>query len=454
MRLPNILIIHCHDLGDYLGCYGTPIPTPNIDQLASEGILLLNHFSTGTVCSPSRASMWTGCYPHTHGLMGLVPRGWEMDVEKCPPLMAILREQGYETALFGLQHEHWDPYRLGFEQVYGDPPYYCDVIAPEFIKWLENRQPGAHPFLASIGFFDPHRIGLASQGYSASLLGKAPSHFKRQVYHSHDPQEVEVRPYLPDIPAQREELADFYGAVKLVDQMVGDILISLEKNDYTKDTLVIFTTDHGASFLHSKATLYDGGTKVACMMRWPGSLPAGKIVETLTSHVDLVPTILDWLGIVKPAHIEGESFANILDEGNVTGREYVFAERNYTQYFDPSRMVRSQQYKYIRNRLRKCIFDFVLTEIEMSAASFRNNNDVFRFYSSKRVFEELYDLDKDPFEMNNLAADPKYKSTLEKLRAVLDAHLDATDDPFLRLHNQLLMPEDVYVDVKGIREKK
>ena len=120
MKKKNILVIHCHDLGDYLGCYGTPVYTPNIDRLAEEGVTLLNHFSTAAVCSPSRASMWTGCYPHTTGLMGLVPRGWEMDVDKCPTLMSYLKEEGYQTVLFGLQHEHWDPYRLSYDQVYGD----------------------------------------------------------------------------------------------------------------------------------------------------------------------------------------------------------------------------------------------------------------------------------------------------------------------------------------------
>jgi arylsulfatase A-like enzyme len=451
MDKKNVLVIHCHDLGDYLGCYGSPLKTPNIDRLAKGGVLLSNHFSTAAVCSPSRASMWSGCYPHTHGLMGLMPRGWEMDIEKCPTLMSYLREAGYQTLLFGLQHEHWDPYRLGYDAIYGKNPYYCDEITEEFVNWLKSKEPNDKPFFASVGFFDPHRIGLASQGFLKEQLGKLPSHFKRPIYQPVDANEVEVRPFLHDIPAQREELADFYGAVKLVDQMVGKILDTLEAVGLSNDTLLIFTTDHGASFLHSKATLYDGGVKVCCIWRLPRVLPEGHIIESLTSHVDLSSTILDLLGFQKTVIGNGSSFADVLKGDVKKYRDYVFAERNYTQYFDPSRMVRSHKYKYIRNGLRKCIFDFVITEIEMSQASFRNNKDIFSFYDSKRVLEEFYDLEDDPGEMHNKAGDSDFLPIVNQMRSVLDDHLESTNDPFRNLEIDLLMPEDVYADVKGLR---
>ena len=114
MARPNVILITPHDLGDFLGCYGTPVSTPNLDAMAAEGIIFAQHFSTGTVCSPSRGSITTGCYPHTHGLMGLVHRGWALDVGKCPPLARQLHDAGYQTHLFGFQHEHYDPTRLGY----------------------------------------------------------------------------------------------------------------------------------------------------------------------------------------------------------------------------------------------------------------------------------------------------------------------------------------------------
>jgi arylsulfatase A-like enzyme len=187
-------------------------------------------------------------------------------------------------------------------------------------------------------------------------------------------------------------------------------------------------------------------------MRFPGMLPSGLEVSELVSNVDVLPTILELLEIPAPGHFQGRSFADLARGEPAPAREYVFAEKNYTNYFDPERMVRSKRYKYIRNGLRKGFFDFVLPEIEMSQGSFRNDLEVFKFYDARRVHEELYDLQNDPAEMRNLAFDPDYEDVKAKMRAVLDEHLESTDDPFRRFQNEILMPEDVYPDVKGIRE--
>jgi N-sulfoglucosamine sulfohydrolase len=446
---PNIVIITCHDLGDYLGCYGSPVETPHLDSLAEEGVLFDNHFGTASICCPSRGSLMSGCYPHTHELMGLVPRGWAMNVERCPALPQLLQDVGYDTHLFGLQHEHWDPAALGYRHIHPVESNFCDDVSPVFTDWIEGRDTTDQPFLANIGLFEPHRIGLASQGYSEDLFGTTPSHFRRDAYASADPNQVEVRPYLLDIPETRQEIADFYGAVTFMDFHVGKMLQSLENAGLTEDTLVIFATDHGASFTHSKGTLYDGGVKVACMMRWPGVLPAGHRVQSLTSHVDMLPTLFELLELPVPDHVQGCSFAASAQGINAEGRRFVFAEKNYTQYYDPARMARSHGLKYIRKGLRTCIFDFVLTEIELSPASFRSQRAVFDYYPSTRTTEELYDLDNDPAEMVNLAGDPAHETALAQMRAVLDAHMEATDDPFRNLRNDMQMPADVYAAVKG-----
>jgi N-sulfoglucosamine sulfohydrolase len=441
----------CHDLGDTLGCYGAPLQTPNLDALAGQGVILENHFAAASVCSPARGSLWTGCYPHTHGLMGLVPRGWEMDVERCPALPALLAGAGYESHLFGLQHEHWDPRQLGYDTIHAVPSTFCDHVTPVFTDWLRAAASTQQPFLANVGFFDPHRIGIASQGYTPELLNQPPSHFWRDVYTRVDPAVVEIPPYLLDTPQQRAEMADFYAAIQFVDGMIGQITRTLDATGLADHTLLMFVIDHGASFLHAKGTLYDGGTKVACLMRWPGVLPAGQRMTTLTSHVDIVPTLLDLLELPIPAHVEGQSMADRLRGREQPAREVVFAEKNYTQYFDPTRMARSERFKYIRRGIRSSIFDFVLTEIELSAASFRNNPEVFKFYSCARRTEELYDLQTDPGELHNLAEDPHYADALNHMRAVLDEHLEATNDPFRHLRIDLQMPPDVYADVKGLR---
>ena len=266
MKQPNILLITCHDLGDYLGCYGTPIGTPNIDSLSRNGIQLCNHFSTAPICSPARGSILTGCYPHTNGLMGLVHRGWDLNVGQYPTIPSILRNNGWNTALFGFQHESIEPKTLGYEEVFAGKDTHCENVVPLFEKWVRERKTTT-PFYAAMGFKEVHRMGMN------------PSHFRMDGYPYADPSEVAVPPCMPDIPATRQDLAEFYGAIRYMDHWVGRVLDALNSAGLRENTAVIFTTDHGASFMHSKATLYDGGTRVAFIASLPGALPEGLRVQ-------------------------------------------------------------------------------------------------------------------------------------------------------------------------------
>ena len=196
MKQPNILLITCHDLGDYLGCYGTPVGTPNIDSLSRNGVQLCNHFSTAPICSPARGSILTGCYPHTNGLMGLVHRGWELNVGQCPTIPAVLRNNGWNTALFGFQHESIEPKTLGYDEVFAGKDTHCENVVPLFEKWVRDRKTTT-PFYASMGFKEVHRMGMN------------PSHFRMDGYPYADPSEVAVPPCMPDIPATRQDLAEF-----------------------------------------------------------------------------------------------------------------------------------------------------------------------------------------------------------------------------------------------------
>ncbi len=407
MNRPNIVFITCHDLGDYLGCYGTPVQTPNIDSIASEGICFNSHYSTGTICSPARGSIVTGCYPHTNGLMGLVHRGWELDVEKCRPIPAILSSVGYSTNLFGFQHEHWDPYRLGYKNVHSVRDTHCENVVPVFADWLMERKE-SNPFLASVGFSEVHRMGLK------------PSHFKKEGYLPVNKSEVKVRPYLPDIDEIREDLADFYGAIRYMDYWVGELLSAIDNAGIRDNTLIVFTTDHGAPFYHSKATLYEGGTKVAMLMSWKNKLPSGMLIDGITSHVDILPSILSMLDIPIPNYVEGQSFYNHHNEKVNINRKYAISEENYNNHFCPGRAVRTNKYRYIKNGLRICLFDFLIPEIELSSADFRRNLDVFNFYPTDRCEDELYDLENDPGERLNLAESPEHANILDEMRNALN----------------------------------
>jgi len=436
---PNVIVITCHDLGDMLGCYGVPVATPKLDALAASGALLVNHFSTDPVCSPARGSIVTGCYPHTNGLMGLVHRGWSLDVDKCPALPMVLGRAGYETILFGLEHEHPVPSRMGYQSVHPVHWKHSEEVCAGVADWLRHRRSG-RPFFAGVGFAEVHR------------LGGNPSNFMRDVYQPEKPEVVAVPPYLPDIPEIREDLAWFYGAIKHMDKSIGQVMEALDRTGLRKDTIVVFLSDHGPSFQHAKATLYDGGIKVAGMMSWPGGIPAGLRCRALTSHVDVLPTLLDLLGLAVPKHMEGMSQLQLVRGGPATPRKHVFAEKNVTNYFDPTRAVRNERFKYIRKGVQSCIFDFVIPEIEGCKANFRANRAVQDFYSARRCREEFYDLSADPGELNNRIDDPACAGPLCELRSALDAHLVATDDPFRNLRIDILLQADGYEKIYEARK--
>ena len=439
MARPNILLFTAHDLGDFLGTYGHPVSTPNFERFAREGVVFENHFTQGTVCSPSRGSIVTGCYPHTNGLMGLVHRGWALDVARCRPLPALLGEHGYESHLFGFQHEHYDHAALGYRERHAAANNHADAVVDELSGWLRARASVRQqaPFFIGAGTTEVHRLGLN------------PSGFRHELYRPAAPAAVRVPPWMPDIPEIREDLADFYGCVSFLDTQFGRLLDVLEETGLDRSTLVIFTTDHGASFLHGKATVYDGGVKVALQMRAPGLLPAGRRVSSLTAHVDIVPSLFELAGLPAPTQLQGRSFAAQIRGEGEGSREHVFGEKNYTNYFDPVRWVRTRRMKYIRKGLRTCVFDFVIPELELQRADFRRLKSVWDFYSSRREAEELYDLERDPGELHSVMDDPAYGGKLSELRAALDRHLEATDDHFRFLSSGILpMPRDTYAAVR------
>jgi len=385
----------------------------------------------------------TGCYPHTNGLMGLVHRGWALDTERFPTLPMLLREAGYATHLFGIQHEHYDPARLGYDTIHPVIRHcYSEAVSSAFCDWLGSREDDGRPFVASLGFFEPHRFGL-------------PSHFRREgVYASADPSEVEVPPFLPDLPEVRAELADFYGAVRHVDRCVGDVLAAIEKAGLAENTLVMFLTDHGASFQHAKATVYNGGTKVAALCRLPGTIAAGHRVTGFTSHVDLLPTILELLEIPCPDPVQGRSFADAARGATAQHRDAVFSEKNITNYYDPQRTIRTADFRYIRKGLQTCLFDFVIPELEQCPTGFGRNRQIFEFYAARRCTEELYDLRKDPGELNNVIDEAAYAQPLADLRARLEAWMEETNDPFLTIRNDILLHPTAYDQLRAWRKPK
>lgn len=383
----NVLIVHWHDLGRYLGAYGHPdVSSPRLDRLAAEGILFTRAHATAPLCSPSRGSLFTGRYPQNNGLIGLAHHGWEYR-DGIRTLPQILSEYGWYSALFGMQHETSYPKRLGFDE-FDVSNSYCDYVAEKADEWLRQSAEDlvGQPFLLTAGFFETHRP------------------YPRDRYTPADSAEVEPPDYLPDTPEVRGDLADFYGAISAADTAVGRLLDALADTGLDATTWVVFFTDHGPPFPRAKSTLYDAGTGIGMIIRPPANRRlAPRVYDELFSAVDLVPTLLALLGIDAPADADGVSHARVLLEpGRRTTpvREHVYTMKTYHDSFDPIRAIRTKEYSYIENYVPRPLLDLP-RDIEESPSG----QAVAPFVTAPRPERELYDLRSDPTETTNLLAD-------------------------------------------------
>jgi arylsulfatase A-like enzyme len=424
---PNVVVVHPHNLGRYLGCYDRPIETPNADALAEQGVRFTDYFCTAPHCSPSRGSMWTGTYPHVNGLVGLAHLGWRLDDNRST-LIDHLNDAGYRTHLFGLQHVYDDPEEMGFDHVEGsthsfnvDEP--AEEVAEDVEAFFESgRAEGDEPFFASVGFSEVHRQPLVDRcldcGWTFDLPG----------YESDDPEEVEPLPYLPDGPGHREDLANFHGMVRAVDDGLGRVIDAIDEAGHREDTLVIFTTDHGIGFPRAMGTCYDPGVETFLLARWPGAIEPGRTDDHLLSNVDFTPTILDLLDLDPPSDISGRSFAPLLTgDGTYEPREEVYTELTWHSKYMPSRAVRTDRYKYVRTFGDQPRV-YIPAPLFTAPAGLEVRNE---FYGEQRPEEELYDLETDPHEKNNLADDPAHQETLVRLRERVEEWMESTDDRLL-----------------------
>lgn len=405
----NVLLVHWHDLGRYLGAYGyDAVSSPRLDELASQGILFTKAHATAPLCSPSRGSLFTGRYPQSTGLVGLAHHGWEYRPE-VRTLPAILSENGWHTALFGMQHETSFPARLGFDE-YDVSNSYCEYVVEQATEWL--RKPHDQPFLLTAGFFETHRP------------------YPRDRYEPAD--RVDLPDYLPDTAAVREDLAEFYGSIAVADAAVGELLDTLAETGLDRTTWVVFVTDHGAAFPRAKSTLYDAGTGIALIARPPTSSGVAPFVyDELFSGVDLVPTLLALLGLAEPDDIEGFSHAEQLrqhrpDERPV--REQVFTSKTYHDSFDPIRAVRTKDYSYIENYAARPLLD-----LPWDIADSPSGRAVAADVTAARPPRELYDLRTDPGETDNLL--------------LREGHDKIADELALRLHSWREYTRDVIPSV-------
>ncbi len=377
----NVLLVHWHDLGRFLGAYGhTDVQSPRMDQLAAEGILFTAAHATAPLCSPSRGSLFTGRYPQSNGLVGLAHHGWEYraGVRTLPQLLA---EQGWYTALFGMQHETSSPAKLGFDE-FDVSNSYCEYVVEQARAWL--AEPREKPFFLTAGFFETHRP------------------YPHERYRPADADAVTLPDYLPDTDDIRQDLADFYGSIAVADAAVGQLLDTLESTGLDATTWVVFLTDHGPALPRAKSTLYDAGTGISLIVRPPRNRNAPqRRYEELFSGVDLVPTLLELLGVEIPPDVEGLSHARQLANPNTDiVRTAVYTMKTYHDSFDPIRAIRTKEYSYIENYAARPLLD-----LPWDIADSAPGRVVELLARAPRPDRELYDLRADPTESRNLLTD-------------------------------------------------
>src|SRR5262245_42031889 len=376
----NVLLVHWHDLGRYLGAYGhTDVSSPHLDRLAAEGILFTRAHATAPLCSPSRGSLFTGRYPQSNGLVGLAHHGWEYRTG-VRTLPHILAESGWYTVLFGMQHETSYPSQLGFQE-FDVSNSYCEYVVEHATRWLTDAPD--QPFLLTAGFFETHRP------------------YPQERYDPADVEDVVVPDYLPDAADIRQDLAEFYGSISVADAAVGRLLDTLHQTGLDESTWVVFVTDHGPALPRAKSTLYDAGTGIALIVRPPRHNGIEtQVYAELFSGVDLLPTLLEMLGLGLPDGIDGMSHAqNLRTPPNDTKpvRTEVYTTKTYHDSFDPIRAIRTKEYSYIENYASGPLLD-----LPWDIAESAPGRIVAPLVHAPRAERELYDLVEDPTESHNL----------------------------------------------------
>ncbi|HEX5576510.1 MAG TPA: sulfatase [Gemmatimonadales bacterium] len=407
---PNILVLVADDLGwRDTGVYGNRgIRTPNIDRLARSGLLIRFAFGTSPQCSPSRISILSGKYSHatrTEDLHTPLPDGERL-------LPSYLQDRGYFTGMMAKTHLGPNGERQ-FQ-------WYSPKLAEVFPAFLDSA--AARPFFLWVAFHDPHR-----------------PYQRGAVTHPHSPSRVTVTPYLADTPETRADLALYYDATTRMDLEIGRILAELDRRNLREKTLVVFLSDNGAPFPREKGTLYDSGTRTPLIFSWSSVIQSGAAYNRgLVSTVDLAPTLLQIAAAKIPDGLQGGSFLELLTRpDSFAGRTYVFSERNWHDCDEHQRAVRSRRFKLIRTdaytELPLCTAADIgaspsFLELRARAKAGRLTLAQRRLFESPRARLELYDLEADPWEIRNVADDPRYAKEVRELAAVLQRWMEESDD--------------------------
>ncbi len=434
---PNILLILTDDQGAQMGALGTRgVSTPRMDRLAREGTLFTNAFAATASCAPSRASILTGMYPHSNGIwrnvrLGMIPVppaitdtvGVRPEV---PTLPELLNRAGYRTGITAKFHLS-PAEKFPFHEKIPVPKQSPEAFRAIVKKFIEGA--GGQPFFLMANTSYPHRP--FRKAHFASGLPPV------------DPAAVDLPASLPVVPEVHADWADYLTSIQCADAVAGAMLDGLHDSGRERETIVIFAGDQGPAYVRGKATLYDLGIRVPLVIRGPG-IKAGQVCRKLTSLMDLAPTVLEYAGLPVPANIQARSLRGLLagmDEP--AWRSLVFAEHNAhgPGEFYPVRSVYDGRMHYLRNLAPGTEYKFI-ADTNVGGPSWDNRafgatvraKDEFPLQyellqaTVRRPAEELYDRASDPFEMRNVAGDPRYTAHLSRLRQAMEQWRKETSD--------------------------
>lgn len=401
-ELPNILWITSEDNGPELGCYGDEYSvSPNIDALAAKGLRYLNASSNAPVCAPARTTVISGIFPPSAGAEHM------RSFVEFPPSMklfpAYLKELGYYTTNNSKEDYNLSKGEDVWDESSGKAHY-------------RNRSEG-QPFFAVFNFTISHESKIRNEMDDALRI--------------HDPAKVRVPAYHPDTPEVRKDWAQYYDRITQMDQEVGRVLVQLERDGLAADTIVVYWGDHGSGMPRSKRWPYHSGLNVPLIVhfpeKWKSLAPEGYseggTSDRMVSFLDLAPTMLSIAGIEPKEWMQGRAFAGKFEE---EGAAYSFGFRGrMDERIDLVRSVMDGRYVYLRQYMPHRIYgqyiDYMFqtptTRVWHDLFHAGELNEAQSHFWKTKPSEELYDLQSDPDEVNNLAGSPEHREVLERLRA-------------------------------------
>ena len=433
---PNIILITAEDLGPRLGFMGDQTAvTPNLDKLARESIMFTHAFTTAGVCAPSRSALITGVHQQTLGTHHMRTGSYGENMAEGSPYQAVppahikafpelLRAAGYHTVndaktdyQFGQPFTVWDINGAGADWNERQPgqPFFAMInheVTHESRTWPADTDPSLHPIVAT-------RVKFNQQMDAAKTFALT------------DPAAVHIPPYWPDTRKVRENLARFYDNIRVMDAQIGSLLARLEADGRLRDSIIIFTTDHGDGLPRHKRTIFDSGTRVPLLVRFPDGYGAGTQRNDLVSFIDIAPTILTWAGVPVPDWVQGRPIF-----GSPAPPAVFMGGDRFDEVPQRFRGVREQRWHYIRYfsnapvipPLRFQSVNPIMQEMHRLHASGKLTALQKAYLDQPAAGEYLFDTHSDPDEIVNLADDSRYARIKQRLADRMERWISESGD--------------------------